>query len=179
MERRVAAGPETKHAHYRLMYDLMALAFEGDVTRSATFMLGRDLSDATFPESGIATGWHEASHHGDDPASLADFAKINRYHVENLAYFLDQLKNIEDGDGSVLDHVLVLKGSNMGDPRRHAHQGVPVILAGGLDGAFRGNRHLVYAPNTQRTSNMLLSVVNKFGIARDSFGSSTEPLPLL
>ena len=92
--------PESKHVHYRLMYDLMALAFEGDITRSATFMLGRDLSGTSFPESGFNGGWHGSSHHGDKPDNVANYAKINRYHVQNLAYFCDKLQNIPDGDGT-------------------------------------------------------------------------------
>jgi hypothetical protein len=170
--------PESKHAHYRLMYDLMALAFEGDLTRSMTMMLGRDLSGASFPESGFNGGWHGSSHHGDKPENVANYAKMNRYHVQNLAYFADKLKNMPDGDGSVLDHVLIYKGSNMGNSHRHAHVKVPVILLGGIDGAFKGNRHIVYPDNKERTSNMLLSILHLYGIDRPSFGSSTAPLPL-
>ena len=170
--------PESKHVHFRLMYDLIALAFEGDITRSATFMLGRDLSGASFPESGFNGGWHGSSHHGDKPDNIANYAKMNRYHVQNLAYFVDKLKKIPDGDGTVLDHVLIYKGSNMGNSHRHAHEKVPVILVGGIDGTFKGNRHLVFPDNRQRTSNMLLSILHQYGIDRESFGSSTGPLPI-
>jgi len=170
--------PDSKHVHFRLMYDLMALAFEGDITRSATMMLGRDLSGTSFPESGFTGGWHGTSHHGDKPDNIANYAKMNRYHVQNLAYFVEKLKKIPDGDGSVLDHVLIYKGSNMGNSHRHAHEKVPVILVGGIDGTFKGNRHIVFPDNTQRASNMLLSVLHKYGIERESFGSSTGPLPL-
>jgi hypothetical protein len=170
--------PESKLAHYRLMYDLMALAFEGDITRSATFMLGRDLSGASFPESGFNGGWHGSSHHGDKPENIANYSKMNRYHVQNLAYFVDKLKKIPDGDGTVLDHVLIYKGSNMGNSHRHAHEKVPVILVGGIDGTFKGNRHIVFPDNTQRTSNMLLSILRLYGIEAKSFGSSTAPLAI-
>ncbi|HXP87634.1 MAG TPA: DUF1552 domain-containing protein [Bryobacteraceae bacterium] len=184
--------PESKHLHYRLMYDLMALAFEGDITRSATLMLGLDLSGSSFPESGFTGGWHGTSHHGDKPENIANYAKMNRYHVQNLAYFVDKLKKIPDGDGSVLDHVLIYKGSNMGNSHRHAHEKVPVILVGGIDGTFKGNRHIVYPDNTQRASNLLLSILHLYGISEfpkydaggrqtgtgDMFGSSTGPLAL-
>jgi Protein of unknown function (DUF1552) len=170
--------PESKLLHYRLMYDLMALAFEGDITRSATFMLGRDLSGASFPESGFNGGWHGSSHHGDKPENIANYSKMNRYHVQNLAYFVDKLKKIPDGDGTVLDHVLIYKGSNMGNSHRHAHEKVPVILVGGIDGTFKGNRHIVFPDNTQRTSNMLLSILHLYGIECKSFGSSTAPLAI-
>jgi hypothetical protein len=146
------------------MYDLMALAFEGDITRSITFMLGRDLSGASFPESGFTGGWHGTSHHGDKPENIANYAKVNRYHVQNLAYFCDKLSKIKDGDGTILDNMLIYKGSNMGNSHRHAHEKVPVILVGGIDGTFKGNRHLVFADNTQRTSNMLVSILHLYGI---------------
>jgi len=170
--------PANKHVHYRLMYDLLALAFEGDLTRSATYMLGKDLSGASFPESGFTGGWHGSSHHGDKPENVANYAKMNRYHVQNLAYFADKLSKIHEGDGSVLDHILIYKGSNMGNSHRHAHVKVPIILLGGIDGNFKGNRHIAYPDNTERTSNMLLSVLHKYGIERESFGSSTKPIPL-
>jgi len=169
--------PESKHVHFRLMYDLMALAFEGDITRSATLMLGRDLSGNSFPESGFNGGWHGTSHHGDKPDNIANYSKMNRYHVQNLAYFADKLKNIPDGDGNVLDHVLIYKGSNMGNSHRHAHEKVPVILLGGIDGKFKGNRHIAFPDNVQKASNMLLSLLHLYGIERESFGSSTGLLP--
>ena len=169
--------PQSKHVHFRLMYDLIALAFEGDLTRSATLMLGRDLSGTSFPESGFNGGWHGSSHHGDKPDNIANYAKMNRYHVQNLAYFADKLKKIPDGDGNILDHVLIYKGSNMGNSHRHAHEKVPIILLGGIDGKFKGNRHIAFPDNKQKQSNMLLSLLNLYGIERDKFGSATEPLP--
>jgi hypothetical protein len=174
--------PESNHVHFRLMYDLMALALEGDITRSITFMLGRDLSGASFPESGFTGGWHGTSHHGDKPENIANYAKVNRYHVQNLAYFCDKLSKIQDGDGTLLDHVLIYKGSNMGNSHRHAHEKVPVILVGGIDGTFKGNRHLVFPDNTQRTSNMLLSLLHLYGIEMDKIGTSTgrlQPLEMV
>jgi hypothetical protein len=156
--------PQSKHDHFHLMYDLMALAFEGDITRSITFMLGRDLTGTSYPESGFDGGWHGSSHHGDKPDNIANYAKINRYHVENLAYFAEKLRNIPDGDGNVLDHVLIYKGTNMGNSHRHAHEKVPVILVGGVDGTFKGNRHLVYQDNVERCSNMLLGILELYGI---------------
>lgn len=171
--------PESKHDLFKLMYDLMALAFEGDITRSITFMLGRDVTGQSFPECGFNGGWHGSSHHGDKPANIANYAKMNRYHVQNLAYFVEKLRNIPDGDGNVLDHVLIYKGSNMGNSHRHAHDKVPVILVGGVDGTFKGNRHVVYPDNTQRCSNMLLGILELFGIERESLGDSTGRLSLI
>ena len=170
--------PRSKDVHFKLMFDLIALAFEGDITRSATMMMGRDISLTVFPESGVTTAWHGTSHHGDKPENVANYAKMNRYMVGLLAYFVEKLTHIPDGDGSVLDHVLIYKGSNMGNSHRHAHEKVPVILVGGIDGTFKGNRHIVFPDNIQRTSNLLLSLLQLYGIERDSIGSSTGPLPI-
>lgn len=170
--------PQSKHEHFRIMYDLLALAFEGDITRSATFMLGRDLSSATHPESGYTGGWHGTSHHGDKPSNIANYAKVNRYHVANLAYFMDKLSKIEDVEGTALDNILIYKGSNMGNSHRHAHEKIPVILAGGIDGTFRGNRHISFPDNTERSSNMLLSILHLYGINVDTFNNGTKPMDL-
>lgn len=171
--------PQSKDVHFKLMFDLIALAFEGDITRSATMMLGVDISASTFPESGTNGAWHGTSHHGDKPGNIADYAKMNRYHVGILAHFLENLRNIDEVDGNALDHSLVYMGSNMGNSHRHAHEKVPVILAGGLDGTFKGNRHIVFPDNTEKTSNMLLSLLHLYGIEQSSIGQSTGLLPIL
>ena len=170
--------PEDKDVHFKLMYDLMVMAFQADITRSATLMLGRDLSASSFPESGYEGGWHGTSHHGDIPDNKANYAKVNRYHVQNLAYFCDKLRNVPDGDGTLLDHVLIYKSSNMGNSHRHAHEKVPVVLVGGVDGTFKGNRHLVFPDSAERTSNLLLSILGLYGIERKSVGDSTGPLAI-
>ena len=170
--------PESKDVHFKLMYDLMVLAFQADITRSATLMLGRDLSASSFPESGYEGGWHGTSHHGDIPDNKANYAKVNRYHVENLAYFCDKLRSIPDGDGNLLDHVLIYKSSNMGNSHRHAHEKVPVILVGGVNGTFKGNRHLVFPDSTERTANLLLSILGLYGIEQKSVGDSTGMLSI-
>jgi hypothetical protein len=141
-------------------------------------MLGRDLSGTSFPESGYSGGWHGTSHHGDIPANKAGYAKVNRYHVGNLAYFCEKLRNTPDGDGNLLDHVLIYKSSNMGNSHRHAHEKVPTILVGGVDGSFKGNRHLVFRDNTERCANLLLSILHLFDIERDSIGESTGLLEI-
>jgi len=171
--------PETKDEHFKLMYDLMWMAFQADITRSATLMLGRDVSISSFPASGFDGPWHGTSHHDDNPVNKANYAKINRYHVENLAYFVDKLRKTPDGDGTLLDHTLVYKSSNMGNSHRHAHEKVPSILVGGIDGTFKGNRHLVFADNTQRTSNLLLSLLDMYGVHQDSIGDSTGRLEIV
>jgi hypothetical protein len=170
--------PQSKDTHFKLMFDLIALAFEADITRSATMMMGRDLSGFSYPESGSTGGWHASSHHGDKPANIANYAKMNRYHVSIVAGFLEKLRSIPEGDGNILDHMLLYMGSNMGNSHRHAHEKVPVILAGGIDGTYQGNRHFVYPDNTEKTSNLLLSILRLYGIQRDSIGESTHPLEI-
>jgi hypothetical protein len=109
---------------------------------------------------------------------VANYAKMNRYHVQHLANFVAKLAKMPEGDGTVLDHILIYKGSNMGNSHRHAHIKVPVILVGGIDGTFQGNRHMVFPDDTtQKTSNMLLSILHLYGIQRDSIGQSSGPLP--
>ncbi len=170
--------PQSKDVHFKLMFDLLALAFEGDITRSATMMIGRDLSGFNYPESGSVGGWHGSSHHGDKPDNIANYAKMNRYHYQIVADFLKKLSVVPDGDGTILDHMLLYMGSNMGNSHRHAHEKVPVLLAGGIDGTFQGNRHLVFPDNVEKTTNMLLSILHLYGIERESFGASEHPLEI-
>ena len=130
--------PESKHVHFRLMYDLMALAFQGDITRSATFMLGRDLTGTSFPESGFNGGWHGTSHHGDKPENVANYAKVNRYHVQNLAYFCEKLQGIPDGDGTVLDNTMLMYVHEHAEAGPHKTSGMIALLAGSKDKLAHG-----------------------------------------
>jgi hypothetical protein len=170
--------PQDKDVHFKLMFDLIAIAFEGDLTRSATMMLGRDLSQLSYPLSGFNGAWHSSSHHGDTPSAIANYAKMNRYHVSVVADFLEKLRNIEEGDGNVLDHSLVYMGSNMGNSHRHAHEKVPVVLAGKIDGTYQGNRHIQFPEFKETHPNLLLSILHLYGIERSSIGESTHPLPI-
>ncbi|MEK9648392.1 MAG: DUF1552 domain-containing protein [Gammaproteobacteria bacterium] len=170
--------PQSKDTHFRLMFDLIALAFEGDLTRSATMMLGRDLSGFSFPESGSTGAWHGSSHHGDKPDNIANYARMNRYHFSLVAEFLEKLHAMPEGDGNVLDHSLMYMGSNMGNSHRHAHEKIPVTLVGKIDGTFQGNRHIVFPDNTEKHANMLLSLLHLYGIERNSIGGSTHLLPI-
>jgi len=160
------------------MFDLISLAFEGDLTRSATMMLGRDLSGFDFPESGSTGAWHGSSHHGDKPDNIANYARMNRYHYSLVAEFLEKLHAMPEGDGNVLDHSLMYMGSNMGNSHRHAHEKIPVTLVGKIDGSFKGNKHIVFPDNTEKHANMLLSLLHLYGIERDSIGGSTHLLPI-
>jgi hypothetical protein len=168
--------PESFDDHIKLQYDLMALAFRADITRVATLLYARDLTSRVFPASGVDRGFHGLSHHGENPRSLLDLATVNRYHIQLLANFVDKLRTAPDGDGTLLDHSLILYGSNMGNSNQHVHYDVPHVLVGGAAGALRGGRHLAYPSKTVPTGNLLLSVLDLFGVHRTEFGDSTGRL---
>jgi hypothetical protein len=169
--------PESYEDHVKLMFDLQVLAFMTDVTRVSAFKLSRDVSQRVFSMTGVNTPFHSASHHGESPAKIAEFAKINRYHVSLLAYFLDKLKNTPDGDGNLLDHSVVLYGSPMGDSNVHNHKRVPMLLAGHGNGAFKGNLHLKTAEGTP-TANTYLTLLRRLGVNLPSIGDSTGELAI-
>jgi hypothetical protein len=164
--------PDSFEEHVKLMFDLQALAFMAGITRVSAFKMSRDVCQRTYPESGVKTSFHSCSHHGETPSKIAEFAKLNQYHVSKVAYFLDKLKNTPDGDGSLLDHSLVLYGSPMGDSNVHNHKRLPLFLAGHANGAFKGNRHVVTKDGTPM-ANVLLTVLHKLNIDAKSIGDST------
>jgi hypothetical protein len=169
--------PESLDEHFKIMYDLQALAFRAEITRIATMMYARDTSLAVYPQSGVRESFHVASHHSNARAQMDRFAIINRYHVQMLAYFLDKLKSTPDGDGTLLDHSLVLYGSSMSNGNQHDHDPLPVIVAGGGSGQMDGGRHMQYAPHTPM-SNLLLAVLDKLGIDQHAHGDSTGKLEI-
>ena len=148
-----------------------------EVTRVSAFKLSRDTSNRIFPESGVKAPFHSLSHHGERPSEIAEFAKLNRYHVGLVPYFLEKLKNTPDGDGSLLDHSLVLYGSPMGDSHTHNHRRVPLFLAGHACGAVKGNLHYRCNPGTPQ-ANVLLTVVNRLGMGIGRVGDSTGEIPI-
>jgi hypothetical protein len=169
--------PVTFDEHAKLMYDLQALAFQADITRVITFQIGREFSPRTFPNLGITDGHHTISHHQNNPERLDKYAKINTYHVELFAYFLDKLRQTPDGDGTLLDHALLLYGGGISDGDKHSHLDLPLMLVGGSDGRVKGGRHLKYASGTPM-NNLLLSVLDKVGVRTDQFGDATGKLEL-
>jgi Protein of unknown function (DUF1552) len=167
-----AGIPESFDEHVKLHFDLQALAFRGDMTRVSSVLYARDLTARSYPESGVTTGFHGASHHAENPQNIERYSHINQYHVKCLAYFVDKLKKTNDGDGTLLDHTLILYGTNMGDSNQHLHYDVPHILVGGAGGQLKGNRHLAFPSKTVTTGNLLLSVLSMYGIHQDSIGDS-------
>jgi hypothetical protein len=174
---RPAGIPEDIEAHIKLMMDLQVLAWQADITRVTTFQLASELSNTVYPASGIRDSFHILSHHSNLDENKARFAVLNRYHVGLLAYLLEKLDALPDGDGSLLDHSMILYGSGMSDGNEHNHNPLPVLLAGRAGGALQGGRHLRHAPDTTM-SNLLLAMLHKLGIERESFGDSTGALPI-
>jgi hypothetical protein len=169
--------PQSFDEHIKLMFDLLALGFQADLTRVGTLLFARDLTGRRYPESEAPNaGFHGVSHHGEDPALIKELSKINHYHVKMLAYFAEKLAKTEEADGTLLDHSLLLFGSNMGNPNQHLHYDVPHVLVGGNHGALKGGRHLAYPSKTVSTGNLLLSLLDQFDIHRDSIGDSTGRL---
>jgi hypothetical protein len=169
--------PQTFDEHIKIQFDLLALAFQADITRVGTLLFARDLTGRTYPESEAPTsGFHGVSHHGENPKIIDTLSKINQYHVKMLAHLVENLSRTPDGDGTLLDHSLVLYGSNMGNSNQHVHYDVPHVLIGGLNGQLKGGRHLAYPTKTIPTGNLLLTVLDKYGIHQDSIGDSTGHL---
>jgi hypothetical protein len=169
--------PDSFEEHVNLMFDLQVLAFQAGMTRVSSFKLSRDVCMRLYPESGVKTPFHVLSHHGETGAKLAEFAKLNRYHVSKVGYFLDKLKATPDGDGNLLDHSLVLYGSPMGDSNVHNHKRVPLLLAGHANGRLKGNLNVI-APDETPLANGLLSVMHKLGVGVDRVGDSTGEISI-
>jgi hypothetical protein len=169
--------PQTWAEHMRLMYDLIVLAFQTDTTRICTFMLANGGSFRTLEEIGVADAYHRLSHHGKDPEKLDKLQKIDQYMVEQFAYLLKQVKSVPEGDGTLLDHSMILYGSALSDPDRHNHENLPIVLAGRGGGTIKTGRHVKYnnAFRTKREvplSNLLLSMLDRMGVNADHFGDS-------
>jgi hypothetical protein len=161
--------PDTFEEHASLMYELLAVAYQADVTRVFTFMLSRELSQRTYPNIGVTEQHHSVSHHGNDKQKIAQNVKVNTYHATLFAKFIEKLKSTPDGDGSVLDHSLIMYGGGMGNPNPHASDPLPVIGVGG--GVGKGHRHVQLTPRTP-VGNLWLAIAHKYGSKMDSFGDS-------
>jgi hypothetical protein len=170
--------PASYADHARLMFDLQALAMQGDVTRVITFQLAREASTRTYPEIGVPEAHHPLTHNGGNPEKLAQVAKINAFHVSLFAYYLEKLKNTPDGDGSLLDHSMILYGSGMGNPDVHDHVNLPILVAGGGAGQMKGGRHIRYAEPAP-LANLHLTLLEKVGVKMESFADSRGTIPEL
>src|SRR5262245_2586314 len=169
--------PDSWEEHATVMFDLMALAYEADLTRVFTFMLNREASQLVFPNLGFNEPWHHVSHHGNEAEKLALLVKLNTWQKRLFGRFLDRLKKTPDGDGTLLDHSVLLWGSGMSDSNSHSALDVPYLMVGKGAGLFKGNRHLA-APRGTPLSNVMLSVGQQFGAQIDRFGVSTGAFDL-
>ena len=174
-----AGVPDSFDEHVKLMFDLQALAFETDITRVFSFKLSRDATGRVYPESGVDRGVHPTSHHGGREENIEKFARLNRYHVGLVPYFLDRLQRLEEGDGTLLDKSMIVYGSPMGDPNVHNHKRCPLFVVGGANGKLAGNLHLRAAPGTPM-ANVMLDLIHRLGIDdMEQFGDSTGEFSLL
>jgi len=164
--------PDSYEEHVALMFDMLALAYQADMTRVFTFMMARELSQRSYPQVGVADPHHATSHHQDNPDKLAKLVKIQNYHLTLFTKFLDKLQATPDGDGNLLDHTTLLYGSCMSNSNLHNHNPLPTLLAGGGAGQLKGGRHLKYPENTPM-SNLLVTLLNKVGVPADKVGDST------
>ena len=173
-----AAIPDSFEEHMRLMFDLLVLAYQADLTRVSTFMIGREISGRSYPEMGVVGGHHGYSHHQNDPEKLEKLTVINKYHITQWAYFLEKLKQTPDGDGSLFDHSILLYGSGISDGNIHFHMDLPTVVVGGGAGTLKGGRHIRYKNDTP-LSNLHVALLDKLGVPTDSFGDSTGKLEYL
>jgi len=169
--------PEVWDQHVRLMFDLKALAFQGNLTRVQSFMLSRELSTLSYPQIGVPDGHHPISHNNNVPEQVAKKAKVDTYHLQLFANYLKKLASIQDGDGSILDHTLYAYGSGMSNGNQHNHQDLPLVLVGGTGGRFKGNNHVKVKDRTP-VSNVWLTLQKLAGVQADKYAESTGTIEL-
>ena len=175
---RPAGVPVDFAEHAKLMFDLMVAAFQTDQTRIATFMIGREGSGRVYREIGISDAHHPLTHHRNNPDMVEKVAEINKYHMEQFGYFLGKLKATKDGDGTLLDHSMIVYGSGLSDGNRHQHDHLPVLLAGRGGGSIKPGRHVIYPAETPM-ANLYVSMLDRMNVKRESFGDSKSALDQL
>jgi hypothetical protein len=172
-----AGTPTTLGEHARLMFDMQLLAYQADLTRVSTLMVGREQTGRAYGEIGVPEAHHPISHHGYDPQKIATMSKINVYHTQLFAEYLAKLRATPDGDGSLLDHMILMYGSGISDSHSHKHDNLPILLAGGGAGTLNGGRHLKYSDETP-AANLLVSIMDKLGVHAERIGDASGELPL-
>ena len=170
-----AGVPTVYSEHVKLMYDLLVLAYQADLTRIVSFMTGHEFTGQTFPEAGVPDAHHAISHHQGNPASLAKLARIDAFKVSLFAYFLEKMRSTRDGDGSLLDHSIIVYGAGMSDGNAHDPKNLPVLLVGGGCGTLKSRRHIRYPKGTP-LANLHIALMSKLGVHLDNIGDSTGQL---
>ena len=173
-----AGIPATYEEHAKLMFDLLLLAYQTDLTRVSTYMMAREISGRTYPEIGVPDSHHPTSHHRDDPTLYEKIAKINTFHLSLFSYFLEKARATPDGDGNLLDNMIMAYGAGMSDSNRHDNKGLPLVLVGGGSGQLKAGGHIRYAERTP-ISNLHLTILDKMGVPVDKMSDSTGKLELL
>ena len=175
-----AGVPDTFAEHAKIMFDLQLLAYQADLTRVITFMVGHETSQRAYPEIGVPDAHHPLSHHGGSAEKIEKLIRVNRYHTEMFAYYIGRLRNTADGDGSLLDHSTILYGSGMSDGNGHNHHNLPTMLVGGGAGTINGGRHINFPREKEiPVTNLFLDMLNKLDVPLDTFGDSTGNLNVL
>jgi hypothetical protein len=175
VERPAGGMPDSFEEYVKVMFDLQVLAYQADLTRVATFLMTPELTPTTYPQIGVPDPHHALSHHENRPERLAKLVKVGAYHTTLFSYYLDRLRATPDGEGSLLDQMILLYGSGMSNSNLHNIQSLPIILAGGGAGRIRGNRHTQYPAETPLT-NLYVTMLDKLGVPIDRFGDSTGQL---
>jgi hypothetical protein len=170
--------PDDFTEHARLMIDLQVIAFQADLTRVGTFMIAREGSNRSYKQIEVPDGHHSVTHHQNDPDKIEKTIKINEFHVKTFAYYVDKMKNTPDGDGSLLDHSMLLYGSSISDGNKHTHDDLPLVLVGGANGQIKGGRHLAYTNETPM-NNLLIAMLDKAGVKTEKFGDATGEIDRL
>jgi hypothetical protein len=170
-------APPVFEDHLALMLDLQLLAFQSDLTRVISFMIGKEQSARPYPQIGVPEAHHPLSHHNDIPELIARMSKINRYHTELFSKYLAKLRATPDGDGSILDHIVILYGSGISNSTRHSGENLPLLVLGGGTGRLKGGRHLTYS-DKPTIANLLVTLMDKLGAPVERLGGSTGRLPL-
>jgi hypothetical protein len=174
---RPVGAPEEYDEHAKLMFDLAALAFQADITRVFTLLLGREQTNRPYPFIGVPEAHHAISHHQNDPVKLAKCAKVNAYHISLLARFAEKLRSTRDGDGTLLDHSMILQGSGLSNSDQHSHIDLPLVVVGGGGGRLKGGRHLKFPKDTPM-NNLHMALLDKVGVEVEKFGDSTARIDL-
>ena len=167
----------TFERHMRLMFDVMTLSFQTDSTRVASFLVSHDGGNRPYPFAGVPSGHHSMSHHGNNPDKLASLAKIDRWHATQFAYFLDKLKSVKEGNGTLLDNCMVVYGAGISDPNQHLHDNLPIVVAGRGGGTITPGRHIKVSETPM--TNLYTSLLNRMGVPVERFGDSKGKLEVI
>jgi hypothetical protein len=175
---RPSGMPANYDEHAKLMYDLQVLAYQSDLTRVVTFAMAREKSERAYREIGLDEGHHALTHHGGNAAMIGKCIQLETYHSKQFAYFLDRMRSTPDGDGSLLDHCVILYGSSLSDGNAHSRRNLPLVLAGGGGGRIQGGRHIRFPKDTPLT-NLFLTIMEVTGVDVEKFGDSTGKVEML